>query len=288
VVSACRRAGVAFSVTARKNAGIRRVIAAIPDKAWTPIPYWLDDGADVAETTYTAFADTRHETTARLLVRRVRPTPGSQLALDVVFDYHAILTNRDGPLLEVEADHRRHAVVEHVIDDLKHHAGLAHLPSGRFAANAAWLTLVGVAYHLARWTASATGLGRVHHQDAAADDHRRTGPAGALRPPVATAPTQPMALGRPDPRRPRPVRPDARTRLTRRRDRPSATTPSPPPPAPAARREALPQHRRNHRPRDSSQQRRRVPTTMSTTETRQINNRCIRAKSMTREPARNP
>ena len=81
--------------------------------------------------------------------------------MNVVFDHHAILTDRDGELLAVEADHRRHAVVEHVIDDLKHHAGLAHLPSGRFAANAAWLTLVGIAYNLARWTATAAGLGRV-------------------------------------------------------------------------------------------------------------------------------
>ena len=124
-------------------------------------PYWIDGGADVAETTYTAFAGSRHEVTARLLVRRVRPTPGSQLALDVVFSYHAILTDRDGDALEVEADHRRHAIVEHTIADLKHHAGLAHLPSGRFAANAAWLALVGVAYNLARWTATAAGLGRV-------------------------------------------------------------------------------------------------------------------------------
>jgi hypothetical protein len=79
----------------------------------------------------------------------------------VVFSYHAILTDRTGSLLTVEADHRHHAVVEHVIADLKHHAGLAHLPSGRFAANAAWLALVGVAYNLARWTADAAGLGRV-------------------------------------------------------------------------------------------------------------------------------
>ena len=161
VISACRRADARFSVTARKNTAIRRAIEAIPDEAWTPIPYWLDDGADVAETTYTAFAGTKHEVTARLLVRRVRPTPGSQLAMDVVFSYHAILTDRPGDLLTIEADHRRHAVVEHVIADLKHHAGLAHLPSGVFAANAAWLALVGVAYNLARWTAHAAGLGRV-------------------------------------------------------------------------------------------------------------------------------
>lgn len=161
VVSACRRAGVAFSITARKNPAIRKAIEAIPEAAWVPIPYWIDGGADVAETEYTAFAGTRNKITCRLLVRRVRPTPGSQLALDVVFDYHAILTDRDGDLLELEADHRRHAVVEHVIADLKHHAGLAHLPSGRFAANAAWLALVGIAYNLARWTAHAAGLGRV-------------------------------------------------------------------------------------------------------------------------------
>jgi hypothetical protein len=161
VVSACRRHSVAFSITARKNTAIQRAIDAIPDDAWIPIPYWLDGGADVAQTTYTAFAGTKHETTARLIVRRVRPTPGSQLALDVVFSYHAILTNRDGPMLQVEADHRRHAIVEHTIRDLKHHAGLAHLPSGRFTANAAWLALVGVAYNLARWTAHAAGLGRI-------------------------------------------------------------------------------------------------------------------------------
>jgi hypothetical protein len=160
VVSACRRHEVAFSITARKNKGIQRAIDAIPDEAWTPIPYWLDGGADVAETTYTAFSG-KHKTTCRLIVRRVRPTPGSQLALDVVFSYHAILTNREGPMLEVEADHRRHAIVEHTICDLKHHAGLAHLPSGRFTANAAWLVLIGIAYNLARWTANAAGLGRV-------------------------------------------------------------------------------------------------------------------------------
>jgi hypothetical protein len=161
VVSACRRAQVAFSVTARKDAAVRRAIDAIGEAGWTPIPYWIDGGADVAETAYTAFKGSRHEVTCRLIVRRVRPTPGSQLALDVVFDYHAILTDRDGPLLAVEADHRRHAVVEHTIADLKGHAGLAHLPSGRFAANAAWLGLIGIAYNLARWTAAAAGFGRI-------------------------------------------------------------------------------------------------------------------------------
>jgi hypothetical protein len=80
---------------------------------------------------------------------------------DVVFSYHAILTDRTGPLLAVEADHRCHAIVEHTIADLKDHAGLAYLPSEKSTANAAWLALVGIAYNLARWTANAAGLGRI-------------------------------------------------------------------------------------------------------------------------------
>jgi hypothetical protein len=56
--------------------------------------------------------------------------------------------------LELEADHRRHAEVENTIRDLKYGVGLNHLPSGRFAANAAWLTLAVIAHNLARWTAA--------------------------------------------------------------------------------------------------------------------------------------
>ena len=113
VISTGRRHNVRYSITARKNRSIQRATGAIAEHDWVPIPYWLDGGADVAETTSTAFAGTGHETTARLIVRRVRPTPGSQLALDVVFSYHANLTDRDGPPLEIEADHRRHAIVQH-------------------------------------------------------------------------------------------------------------------------------------------------------------------------------
>ncbi|MEX0705078.1 MAG: IS1380 family transposase, partial [Nitriliruptoraceae bacterium] len=118
-VTACRDHDVAFSVTVKLNRAIRRAIDQIDESAWMPIPYWLDDGADVAETTHTAFAGTRDAVDLRLIVRRVRPTPGSQLALDVVYDHHAILTDRHGPTLEVEADHRAHAVVELAIRDLK-------------------------------------------------------------------------------------------------------------------------------------------------------------------------
>ena len=157
-VTACRDHDVAFSVTVDKNTAIRRAIGQIDESAWVPIPYWLDGGADVAETTYTAFKGTTDQVELRLIVRRVRPTPGSQLALDVVFAYHAILTDRTEPMLELEADHRAHAVVELAIRDLKA-GGLAHLPSGIFTANAAWLALAVLAHNLGRWTLAAAGEG---------------------------------------------------------------------------------------------------------------------------------
>lgn len=155
-VRACRDHDVRFSVTVRMLKPIREAIAAIPEDAWVPIPYWLDGGADVAETTYTAFKGTHDEVELRLIVRRVRPTPGSQLALDVVFDYHPFVTDRDGETLWLEADHRRHATVELTIRDLKA-GGLAHVPSGRFNANAAWLALAVLAHNLARWSLRAAG-----------------------------------------------------------------------------------------------------------------------------------
>ena len=94
----------------------------------------------------------------RLIVRRVKPTPGSQLALFASYSSHGFITDRDGETLELEADHRRHAEIENVIRDLKYGVGLNHLPSGRFAANAAWLAVQAMAHNLARWTAR-IGLG---------------------------------------------------------------------------------------------------------------------------------
>jgi len=134
------------------------LIEAIPDEAWTPIPYWIDGGADVAETTYIPFADQKDAAAVRLIVRRVKPTPGSQLAAFVLHDYHAFITDRDGETLVLEADHRRHAEIENAIRDLKSGMGLNHLPSGRFGANGAWLAIQVMAHNLARWTAR-IGLG---------------------------------------------------------------------------------------------------------------------------------
>ena len=158
LVAVCREMGVCFSITIRQHKGLRELIEAIPEQDWTPIPYWMDAATDVAETTYTPFQSEPGAAPVRLIVRRVKPTPGSQLALFATYSYHGFITDRDGETLELEADHRRHAEIENAIRDLKHGVGLNHLPSGRFAANGAWLAVQVMAHNLARWTAR-IGLG---------------------------------------------------------------------------------------------------------------------------------
>ena len=166
VVAVCRKTKVRFSITIRQRASLRNLIEAIPEADWTPTPYWMYGAADVAETAYTPFGSKPDAAPVRLIVRRVKPAPGSQLALFASYRYHGFITDRDGDTLELEADHRRHAEVENAIRDLKYGVGLNHLPSGRFAANAAWLavqslprTRYGVlAHNLARWAAR-IGLG---------------------------------------------------------------------------------------------------------------------------------
>jgi hypothetical protein len=164
VIAAIGRGGARFSITARQTASVQAAIAAIDDQAWTPIYYpnaifdeqagrWVSD-AEVAETRYTAFASRgpRHQVTARLIVRRVKllpPAGADQPALVEGYRYHAVFTDSPLTMLQAEACHRGHAIIEQVIADLK--AGpLAHLPSGRFAANAAWLTCAAMAYNLTR------------------------------------------------------------------------------------------------------------------------------------------
>ena len=152
IVAVCRRMKVRFSITIRQHQSLRNLIEAISESDWRPIPYWMDGGADVAETVYTPFKTEPDAVPVRLIVRRVRPTPGSQLALFATYSYHAFITDRDGDALELEADHRRHAEVENAIRDLKYGVGLNHLPSGRFPANGAWLAVQVMAHNLARWT----------------------------------------------------------------------------------------------------------------------------------------
>ena len=123
VVSACRETNVRFSITVRQHARLRNLIEAIPEEDWTPIPYWMDGAAAVAETTYTPFQSEPDAAPVRLIVRRVQPTPGSQLALFVNYSYHGFITDRDGETLALEADHRRHAEIENAIRDLKYGVG---------------------------------------------------------------------------------------------------------------------------------------------------------------------
>ncbi|MEZ3183101.1 transposase, partial [Streptomyces pimonensis] len=111
---------------------------------------------------YTAFASRKkaERVTARLIVRRVRdlakpPVVGEQGELFPVWRYHPFFTDRPAPTLQAEREHRRHAVVEQVIADSKAGA-LAHLPSGHFHANAAWLTLWAMTYNLLRAAGSLT------------------------------------------------------------------------------------------------------------------------------------
>ena len=148
LVAVCRKMDVRYSITVRQHKSLHNLIEAIPEEDWTPIPYWMDGAADVAETSYTPFQSEPDAAPVRLIVRRVQPTPGSQLALFATYSYHGCITDREGETLALEADHRRHAEIENAIRDLKYGVGLNHLPSGRFAANAAWLAVQVIAHNL--------------------------------------------------------------------------------------------------------------------------------------------
>ena len=158
IVAVCRQMQVRYSITVRQHTQLRNLIAAIPETDWTPIPYWMEGAADVAETTYVPFQSEPDAVPVRRIVRRVQPTPNSQLARLVDYSYHGCITDREGDTLELEADHRRHAEIENAIRDLKYGVGLNHLPSGRFPANAAWRAVQVMAHNLARWT-TRIGLG---------------------------------------------------------------------------------------------------------------------------------
>ena len=111
LVAVCRAMEVRCSITVRQRQSLHNLIEAIPEMDWTPIPYWMDGVAAVAETTYTPFQSEPDAAPVRLIVRRVQPTPGSQLALFATYSYHGCITDRDGATLELEADHRHHAEI---------------------------------------------------------------------------------------------------------------------------------------------------------------------------------
>ena len=165
LVAVCREMDVRYSITVRQHQSLRNLIEAIPEADWTPIPYWMDGAADVAETSYTPFQSEPDAAPVRLIVRRVQPTPGSQLALFASYSYHGFITDRDGDTLALEADHRRHAEIENAIRDLKYGVGLNHLPSGRFPANGAWLAIQVMAHNLVWYVATdRSNLGMVENR----------------------------------------------------------------------------------------------------------------------------
>jgi hypothetical protein len=172
VIAACRRRNVRFSVTTRIDAKIRAACDSIGETAWVDIRYpqaiydedtgaWISQ-AQIAETRYTAFAGTRHPVTARLIVRRIRRDDPGQIPgqgeLLPQYRYHTVFTDSPYTLVQAESQHRGHAIIEQVNADLI--AGpLAHLPSGHFAANDAWLTCAAIAHNLTRAAGHLAGGG---------------------------------------------------------------------------------------------------------------------------------
>jgi len=162
VIAAALRQDARFSITARQDKAVRKAIASIDPDAWTTIKYtnaifdedcrqWISD-AQVAEIGYTAFTSKpkAQHITARLIVRRVKDmNPNNQSELFTVYRYHAVFTDSPLPTLAAEKAHRAHAIVEQVIADLKN-GPLAHLPSGHFWANSAWLVCAAMAFNLTR------------------------------------------------------------------------------------------------------------------------------------------
>jgi hypothetical protein len=156
IVDACAKAGVRLSVVLVKNRAVNAAIGAIADHAW-PVHYpgavvdpdtgQLNSDAEVAETTFTAFGSAKHPVTARLVVRRVRDARHDELF--PVWRYHPFFTNSIEPTAQADITHRRHAIIETVFADLID-GPLAHLPSGRFAANSAWAICAAITHNLLR------------------------------------------------------------------------------------------------------------------------------------------
>jgi len=171
------RHGAWFSVTARMTASVKSAISAIDEDSWKTIEYpnavfdeaeqcWVSD-AEVAEVDFVAFTGRRtaEHVACRLIVRRVKRV--QKLASDgteqgelfASWRHHAFITNSTLTLIEADQTHRDHAIIEQVIAELKD-GPLAHLPSGKYTANAAWLAHAVIAFNLARATAVAAGQPR--------------------------------------------------------------------------------------------------------------------------------
>jgi hypothetical protein len=196
VVAACRRGGAYFSLSTGINPSITEAIGRIPESDWVDIVYphpvedpdtgQLISAAQVAEIAYTAFVGRRQRwrVTARLIVRRVRrantDTVQGQGELFTVYRYHPVFTDNPAPLVDAERCHRQHAIIEPAIADLKASA-LAHLPSGSFQANNAWLTLAAIAHNLTRAAGAAASPFHARAETATIRDHLITVPARTAR-----------------------------------------------------------------------------------------------------------
>ncbi len=172
-VNAAIKAGAAVSVTARMDPAIKRAIATISEDAWEAIEYtdaiydeasktWISN-AEVAEVPFTAFSSRKksEHIVGRLVVRRIPELNKKDLDHPTLFDthrFHAFFTTSDLDTVTADKTHRGHAVIEQVNADLKNSA-LAHLPSGVFTANAAWLVLAVMAFNLTRAAATIAGTG---------------------------------------------------------------------------------------------------------------------------------
>jgi hypothetical protein len=142
VMARLQTAGWTYSIGVTQQKHIKAAIAAIPEADWQPLEDYPESGqAQIAQTMLD------HQ---RLIVRRTRLV-GSQAELWPDWRHHAFFTNRVDAIELVEAEHRQHAVVELAIRDLKDQA-LAHFPSGKFLANAAWTVIAALAHNLLRWT----------------------------------------------------------------------------------------------------------------------------------------
>ena len=167
VVRTCLREGIEFSVTMVQNASVARAISDIPGDAWAPVHYpeavldpdtgTLISDAEVAEITYAAFTSKKekYHVTARLVVRRVKDKAKQQDGMFTVWRYHPFLTNSSLSTVAADLTHRHHAIIETTNADLID-GPLAHLPSGYFAANAAWAVLAQITHNLTRAAASLT------------------------------------------------------------------------------------------------------------------------------------
>jgi Transposase DDE domain group 1 len=142
-ISTLERLDVGYTMGVKMVKPVVAVVSAIDESAWTPIAYTPDGEAAVAECDYRG---------RRLIVRRTRLVGRAQ-TLWPEWRHFGFVTDLGGDPVDLDAFHRNHATVELAIRDLKEGAGLSHVPSGNFSANAAWLVCAVIAHNLIRWTA---------------------------------------------------------------------------------------------------------------------------------------